>query len=477
MGNKLFTEILENAPANEPERQYYFIEQIKALLDVKKGEGYEAKAMVTVIGCQMSAKDGEKLQGILQEAGYSITEKEEEADVILFTTCTVRENANQKLYGRIGQLKHLYQRNKDLIIGITGCMMQEKDEVETIQRKYPYVHLIFGTHNIYKLAEYLLETMLSKEKKVELLEDSTEIVENLPSKRKYSFRAAVNISFGCNNFCTYCIVPYVRGREKSRDSQEILKECEALVADGVKEIMLLGQNVNSYGLDKKEECSFLELLAKIAKLPGLKRLRFMTPNPKDFSDELLQVMKENENICNHIHLPLQSGSTTILKRMNRHYSKESYMALVKKIREVLPDVSLTTDIIVGFPGETEEDFQDTMEVVAYSKFDSAFTFQYSKRTGTPAAKWEAVPEDVVKERFQRLLEHIRLHSEEREGRDLGKVMEVLVEEKDKESENMLTGRLSNNVLVHFEGGERLLGEIVPVRLDKSMGFYYYGSVL
>ena len=356
-------------------------------------------------------------------------------------------------------------------------MMQEKDEVETIQRKYPYVHLIFGTHNIYKLAEYLLETMLSKEKKVELLEDSAEIVENLPSKRKYSFRAAVNISFGCNNFCTYCIVPYVRGREKSRDSQEILKECEALVADGVKEIMLLGQNVNSYGLDKKEECSFPELLDKIAKLPGLKRLRFMTPNPKDFSDELLQVMKENENICNHIHLPLQSGSTAILKRMNRHYSKESYMALVKKIREVLPDVSLTTDIIVGFPGETEEDFQDTMEVVAYSKFDSAFTFQYSKRTGTPAAKWEAVPEDVVKERFQRLLEHIRLHSEEREGRDLGKVMEVLVEEKDKESENMLTGRLSNNVLVHFEGGERLIGEIVPVRLDKSMGFYYYGSVL
>jgi len=477
VGNKLFTEILENAPANEPERQFYFIEQIKALLDVKKGEGYEAKAMVTVIGCQMSAKDGEKLQGILQEAGYSITEKEEEADVILFTTCTVRENANQKLYGRIGQLKHLYQRNKDLIIGITGCMMQEKDEVETIQRKYPYVHLIFGTHNIYKLAEYLLETMLSKEKKVELLEDSAEIVENLPSKRKYAFRAAVNISFGCNNFCTYCIVPYVRGREKSRDSQEILKECEALVADGVKEIMLLGQNVNSYGLDKKEECSFPELLAKIAKLPGLKRLRFMTPNPKDFSDELLQVMKENENICNHIHLPLQSGSTAILKRMNRHYSKESYMALVKKIREVLPDVSLTTDIIVGFPGETEEDFQNTMEVVAYSKFDSAFTFQYSKRTGTPAAKWEAVPEDVVKERFQRLLEHIRLHSEEREGRDLGKVMEVLVEEKDKESENMLTGRLSNNVLVHFEGGERLIGEIVPVRLDKSMGFYYYGSVL
>jgi len=477
VGNKLFTEILENAPANEPERQFYFIEQIKALLDVKKGEGYEAKAMVTVIGCQMSAKDGEKLQGILQEAGYSITENEEEADVILFTTCTVRENANQKLYGRIGQLKHLYQRNKDLIIGITGCMMQEKDEVETIQKKYPYVHLIFGTHNIYKLAEYLLETMLSKEKKVELLEDSAEIVENLPSKRKYAFRASVNISFGCNNFCTYCIVPYVRGREKSRDSREILKECEALVADGVKEIMLLGQNVNSYGLDKKEEYSFPELLAKIAKVPGLKRLRFMTPNPKDFSDELLQVMKENENICNHIHLPLQSGSTAILKRMNRHYSKDSYMALVKKIREVLPDVSLTTDIIVGFPGETEEDFQDTMEVVAYAKFDSAFTFQYSKRTGTPAAKWEAVPEDTVKERFQRLLEHIRLHSEEREGRDLGKVMEVLVEEKDKESENMLTGRLSNNVLVHFEGGERLIGEIVPVRLDKSMGFYYYGSVL
>ena len=432
---------------------------------------------MSVIGCQMSAKDGEKLQGILEEAGYSMTEEEEVADVILFTTCTVRENANQKLYGRIGQLKHLYQRDRNRIIGITGCMMQEKDEVETIKKRYPYVHLIFGTHNIYKLAELLLEALLTKERKVETWEDSSLIVENLPSRRKYPFRASVNISFGCNNFCTYCIVPYVRGREKSRDSKDILNECAALVSDGVKEILLLGQNVNSYGLDRKEELRFPELLSQVAKIPGLRRIRFMTPNPKDFSDELLQVMKENQNICNHIHLPLQSGSTKILKKMNRHYTKESYLALLRKIKETLPEIGLTTDIIVGFPGETEEDFQDTLEVVREAQYDSAFTFQYSKRSGTPAAKWEEVPDDVVSDRFQRLLNTVREASKEREGKDIGRVMEVLVEEKDKEEKDMLTGRLENNVLVHFRGGERLLGEIVPVKLEKSMGFYYFGSLL
>ena len=246
--------------------------------------------------------------------------------------------------------------------------------------------------------------------------------------------------------------------------------------DGVKEIMLLGQNVNSYGLDRKEELSFPALLREVAKIPGLRRIRFMTPNPKDFSDELLSVIKENENICNHIHLPLQSGSTAILKRMNRHYTKESYLSLLRKIKESLPDLGLTTDIIVGFPGETEEDFQDTLSVVREAQFDSAFTFQYSKRSGTPAAKWEAVEEKIVAERFQRLLDTVRESSKEREGKDLGKVMEVLVEERNTEN-NMLTGRLENNILVHFEGGERLLGELVPVKLEKSMGFYYYGSVV
>lgn len=477
-GQKLhFQDIEKNAPKEEPERQLYFIDALRSYVDLKKWEGYDAKAMVSVIGCQMSAKDGEKLQGILEEAGYSMTEEEEEADVILFTTCTVRENANQKLYGRIGQLKHLYQRDWNRIIGITGCMMQEKDEVETIKKRYPYVHLIFGTHNIYKLAELLLEALLTKERKVETWEDSSLIVENLPSRRKYPFRASVNISFGCNNFCTYCIVPYVRGREKSRDSKDILNECAALVSDGVKEIMLLGQNVNSYGLDRKEELRFPELLSQVAKIPGLRRIRFMTPNPKDFSDELLQVMKENQNICNHIHLPLQSGSTKILKKMNRHYTKESYLTLLRKIKETLPEIGLTTDIIVGFPGETEEDFQDTLEVVREAQYDSAFTFQYSKRSGTPAAKWEEVPEDVVSDRFQRLLNTVREASKEREGKDIGRVMEVLVEEKDKEEKDMLTGRLENNVLVHFRGGERLLGEIVPVKLEKSMGFYYFGSLL
>ena len=442
-----------------------------------KEVSFDKKYFIETYGCQMNESDTERISGQLEELGYVPADILDDADVVILNTCSIRQNAEEKVYGKIGEVKKLKGKKPGVLLGIAGCMAQE-NKGKLIERM-PVIDFVIGPYHIHDLKDIVSRRGAEGSHVVmtQMNPNRVNDYSELHSVRKSRIFAWVPIMQGCNKFCTYCIVPYVRGREKSRDSQEILKECEALIADGVKEIMLLGQNVNSYGLDKKEECSFPELLAKIAKLPGLKRLRFMTPNPKDFSDELLQVMKENENICNHIHLPLQSGSTTILKRMNRHYSKESYMALVKKIREVLPDVSLTTDIIVGFPGETEEDFQDTMEVVAYSKFDSAFTFQYSKRTGTPAAKWEAVPEDVVKERFQRLLEHIRLHSEEREGRDLGKVMEVLVEEKDKESENMLTGRLSNNVLVHFEGGERLIGEIVPVRLDKSMGFYYYGSVL
>ena len=485
MGNKLFTEILENAPANEPERQFYFIEQIKALLDVKKGEGYEAKAMVTVIGCQMSAKDGEKLQGILQEAGYSITEKEEEADVILFTTCTVRENANQKLYGRIGQLKHLYQRNKDLIIGITGCMMQEKDEVETIQKKYPYVHLIFGTHNIYKLAELLLEALISKERKVETWEDTSLIVENLPSKRKYPFRASVNISFGCNNFCTYCIVPYVRGRERSRRPEDIVKEVQCLADAGVIEIMLLGQNVNSYGKglvsESGEDITFAGLLRMIEKVDKIKRIRFMTPHPKDFSDELIEVIADSKKICRHIHLPFQAGSNNVLKRMNRRYTKESYLELADRIKKRIPEIALTTDIIVGFPGETEEDFEDTLDVVRQVRYQSAYMFEYSKRTGTPAAAMEdQVDVEAVKSRFKRLQDTVAEYSDDKLGSRVGQMVEVLAEEVNSESPLVITGRMSDNTLVHFsvptDNKDDYIGKLLDVKITENCRFYLMGEL-
>lgn len=472
-----FKEIFDHAPIEEPERQYYFMDRTRELVEMKKQyEGYAAHFMVEVMGCQMSAKDGEKLQGILERCGYTMTDNDRDSDVILFSTCTIRENANMKLYGRVGRLKHQYENRPGMIIGITGCMMQEKDEVEGIKKHYPYVKLIFGTHNVYKLAELLYATLSSGKRTIEIIDDTKMIVEDLPSDRKYKFKGSVNISYGCNNFCTYCIVPYVRGREKSRNATDILRECEKLVADGCLEVTLLGQNVNSYGNDIPGSTSFPELLAAVAEIPGMKRVRFMTSNPKDLSDELIQVIKTHPNIARHIHLPMQSGSSAVLKKMNRHYTKESYLELVRKIRTELPDVSLTTDIIVGFPGERDEDFRDTLDVVKEAHFDSAFTFIYSKRTGTPAAKMEQVPEDIVKERFDELLAAVQKSSAENEGRDLHHEVEVLVEEKNQNQDGYLTGRLSNNILVHFKGNEELIGTMQKVRLDESKGFYYFGTL-
>ena len=488
--------IERTAPAMEPARQFYFIDRLRELVEEKKQHGYEAACLVNVIGCQMSAKDGEKLSGILREAGFREAPDEDHADVILFTTCTVRENANDRLYGRIGRLKHQYERRPGMVIGITGCMMQEAEEAETIRRHYPYVHLVFGTHNVYRLAELLYRTLITDSRTYEILPDTDRIVENLPSVRKYPFKASVNISFGCNNFCTYCIVPYVRGREKSRNAEDILTECRRLVSEGVQEIMLLGQNVNSWGNDLRKKAEkegaeadggakimdFPTLLSAVAEIPGLRRVRFMTSHPKDLSDALIEVIRTHPNIARHIHLPMQSGSTEILRRMNRRYTKEQYLSLVQRIRTALPDVSLTTDIIVGFPGEMEEDFADTIRVVEACRFDSAFTFIYSRRRGTPAAEMEQVPEEVVKPRFARLLQVVRECSAGNADRNVGKVMEVLVEEIEdagsgaEEGEAMLTGRLSDNLLVHFRGPVSLLGSMTMVRLDRAMGFYYFGSL-
>ena len=391
-------------PENALERQLYFIEKCKEhVAQLKKELNRPLLCCTQTFGCQMNARDSEKLLGILEEIGYTPTDSEE-ADIVVYNTCTVRENANLRVYGRLGQLSKIKEKNPHMVIALCECMMQEPDVVEKIRKSYKFVDVIFGTFNIFKIAELLYTHWQQAGQIIDIWDSTKDVVEELPTQRKFPFKSGVNIMYGCNNFCSYCIVPYVRGREKSREPKEIVREIERLVDDGVKEVMLLGQNVNSYGNTFEEPFSFAQLLREIEKIDGLERIRFMTPHPKDFSDDLIEVMRTSKKVCNHIHLPLQSGSSRILKLMNRKYTKEHYLELVDKIRDRLPDVSITTDIIVGFPGETEEDFEDTLDVVRKVKYDSAYTFIYSKRTGTPAAKMEnQVPEDVVKDRFNRLL--------------------------------------------------------------------------
>ena len=471
-----FEMIRAAAPEEEGARQYYFIEEAKilwkqqfesmvdsgeateryegSLLSELQAEGRYGTFHISTFGCQMNARDSEKLCGILEQI------------------------ANQKVYGRLGYLQTLKKKRPGMMISLCGCMMQEPSVIEKIQKSYSYVDLIFGTHNIFKLAELLCCRMMSGNRMVvDIWKDTDKIVEELPVDRKYSFKSGVNIMFGCNNFCSYCIVPYVRGRERSRKPEDIVAEIKKLVADGVAEVMLLGQNVNSYGKNLEHPMTFAELLREINKIEGLERIRFMTSHPKDLSDDLIEAMRDCEKVCNHLHLPLQSGSSRILKLMNRHYDKEGYLALVDKLRAAIPDIALTTDIIVGFPGETEEDFEETMDVVRKVRYDSAFTFTfiYSKRTGTPAAAMEQVPEEVVKERFDRLLKEVQKISSEVCGRDLHTTQKVLVETLDDHKEGYVTGRLSNNTVVHFPGDESLIGKIVDVWLEESKGFYYMGK--
>ena len=431
---------------------------------------------VTTFGCQMNARDSEKLVGILEQIGYVEEPDEEKADFVIYNTCTVRENANLRVYGRLGQLGRIKKKNPHMMIALCGCMMQEPEVVEKLKKSYRFVDLIFGTHNIYKFAELLTNSMQSDRMVIDIWKDTDKIVEDLPVERKYSFKSGVNIMFGCNNFCSYCIVPYVRGRERSRDPKAIVREIERLVADGVVEVMLLGQNVNSYGKNLEQPMTFAQLLQEIEKVDGIERIRFMTSHPKDLSDDLIEVMKNSKKICKHLHLPLQSGSSRILKLMNRRYDKEHYLELVDKIRAAVPDIALTTDIIVGFPGETEEDFEETMDVVRKVRYDSAFTFIYSKRTGTPAAVMEdQIPEDVIKARFDRLLKEVQTISAEKAGALTGQTLPVLIEEKNEQDASLVTGRLSNNSVVHLPGTEDMIGKIVDVKLLECKGFYYMGE--
>lgn len=472
-------QMIADAPVNEPERQYYFMEKGKALVaSLSEQAGHPLTFCVTTFGCQMNARDSEKLVGILEQMGYIEEAEEEKADFVIFNTCTVRENANQRVYGRLGQLSRVKKQNPYMMIGLCGCMMQEPEVVEKIKKSYRYVDLIFGTHNIYKFAELIVTRLQSQRMVIDIWKDTDQIVEDLPNERKYTFKSGVNIMFGCNNFCSYCIVPYVRGRERSRNPKDIVREIERFVADGVVEVMLLGQNVNSYGKTLDEPITFAQLLQEIEKIEGLKRIRFMTPHPKDLSDELIEVMSKSKKVCRHLHLPLQSGSTGILEKMNRRYTKEQYLNLVERIRVKIPDVSLTTDIIVGFPGETEEDFLETMDVVQKVRYDSAFTFQYSKRTGTPAAAMdEQIPADVVKDRFDRLLNEVQHISAEVCSVYTDTIQEVLVEMVNDHDTALVTGRMSNNLLVHFPGDVSLVGKLVSVKLTECHGFYYLGEMV
>ncbi len=464
-------------PTEEPARQHYFMAKCrKWVKDFEQKNGRLLQACVVNMGCQMNARDSEKLTGILRNAGYQITE-DERADFVILNTCTVRDNANQKVYGRLGELNGHKRRNPEMKIALCGCMMQEAAVIEKIKKSYSFVDLIFGTHNIFKFAELLWTLLASERMIIDIWQDTDKIVETLPVERKYPFKSGINIMFGCNNFCSYCIVPYVRGRERSREPEDIIREIQGLVSDGVVEIMLLGQNVNSYGKNLTNPISFAELLRRVEQIEGIKRIRFMTSHPKDLSDELIEVMKHSRKICRHLHLPLQSGSTQILEQMNRRYTREQYLELAEKIRREIPDIAITTDIIVGFPGETPKDLEETIDVVRRVKFDNAFTFIYSKRTGTPAAAMEnQVPEAQVKAGFDRLLKVVQETAREQVSKHQGKVLDALIEGINENDDTMVTGRLSNNTIVHVPGDESLIGRIVSVSLDECHGFYYIGHV-
>lgn len=459
---------------NEEETQKQF-EYMKKTAELLKGRKVRYHSIC--FGCQMNEKDSEKLSGILEQMGCESTDSEAEADIIIYNTCTVRENADKRLYGRLGVAKQYKEARPDMLICLCGCMMQEPGVVEKIQKSYGYVDIIFGTHNIFKFAELLYNRITSGSQIIDIWKDTSSIVEDLPSKRRYSFKSGVNIMYGCNNFCSYCIVPYVRGRERSRDPHDIIREIEGLAADGVVEVMLLGQNVNSYGRGLDRDIDFAGLLREAAQIDGIGRIRFMTSHPKDLSDELITTIRDIPKIARHIHLPLQSGSDRILASMNRHYTRQQYIDLAQKIRSEIPDVSITTDIIAGYPGETAADVDDTIDVIEQVRFDGAFTFEYSRRTGTPAAALpDQVEPAVMQEGFDRILSKVQEISKEQAQRFEGRVAEVLVENENEKDPSMYTGRISQNNVVHFKKQNAKIGSFVQISLDECHGFYYTGSI-
>lgn len=420
------------------------------------------KSLIYTLGCQQNESDSEKLSGMLKKMGYTPTENPEEADVILFNTCAVRENAEKKLFGRIGALKPLKEKNPELLIGVCGCMPQEAGMEETFRRKYRFVDMVFGTHSLYRFPGILKKALYDRTQVREILDIDGEVTEGIPVDRASSVKSYVSVMYGCNNFCSYCIVPYVRGRERSRNYRDVIDEVKSIADSGCKEVMLLGQNVNSYsgGAD------FTELLYKVSEVEGIERIRFMSSHPKDIKESLIDVMAERKNICNQLHLPVQSGSDRILKLMNRHYDTEHYLDIVDKVRKKIPDVTLTTDIIVGFPGETDEDFLKTVELLKTVRYDSIFSFIYSKRTGTPAEEMaDVMGEEHKHENFSEMLKIQNDISLEKNKALIGTVQSVLAEGASKTDPGKMSGRSEGGKLVHFLPGRVKTGDIVNVKIE------------
>lgn len=455
--------------------QQEFIEAMKDRNLAAKGP---KRYMIITYGCQMNEHDSEKLAGMLQNMGYESTMRKEEADLIIINTCCVRENAELKVYGNLGALKSLKKNRPEMTIAVCGCMMQQPQVVDEIKRRYRHVDLVFGTHNLHKFPELLVNSLHTDNMLVEVWDHEGEIVEGVPVIRKYGLKTFVNIMFGCNNFCSYCIVPYTRGRERSREVADIVAEVEDLARNGTKEITLLGQNVNSYGKTLAEKTSFADLLRTLNKVEGIERIRFMTSHPKDLSDDLIDAIATCEKVCEHVHLPFQAGSNQVLKAMNRSYTQEQYLELVKKLKERVPNVALTTDIIVGFPGETEEDFEETLKIVREVGFDAAFTFLYSVRQGTPAANLkDQVPEEVKHARFNRLVAQVNEICASINQGYLNQVVEVLVEGPSKTDPTRLMGRNRQNKLINFDGSPELINQLVKVKITEPKSFSLNGVVV
>lgn len=456
----------------EIQKQIEYIKKVKKLNDGKNLNYY-----ILTMGCQLNENDSEKLCGMIEDMGYSKTDNLNESDLVLFNTCCVRENAEDKLFGKLGEVKRVKEK-RGTIIAIGGCMMQEKHIQEKLKKSYPFFDIIFGTHTLHKFPENVYRVMQNEKQIQDILDIDGEVIEGLPIKRNDKIKASVTIMNGCNNFCSYCIVPYVRGRERSRDPQDIINEVEILAKQGYKEITLLGQNVNSYkGNGNLEIYKFSDLLKTINKIDGLERIRFISPHPKDFTDDVIEAVATCEKVCKIIHLPLQSGSTNVLKVMNRKYTKEQYLNLVEKMKGKIPDLKLSTDIIVGFPGETEEDFEDTLDVVKKVCFEQVFMFIYSRRVGTPADRMEnQIPEEIKHKRFDRLKALVESQIEENNKKYVGTIQKVLIEGKSKTNENVLTGRTDSNKVVNIEASEDLIGKYVTVKIVSEHMWYLKGEI-
>ncbi len=457
--------------------QEMYIEKVAEKVKTKFVTG-KPMVNITTWGCQMNEHDSENIFGMLEKMGYGVTEEQSDADLIIYNTCAVRENAELKVYGNLHVLKKYKEKNPDLVIAVCGCMMQQPHVVEEIKNKYPHVNLVFGTHNIYKFPELLNTVIESDEAMYDIWDIDGRIIEGLPTQRKHDIKAFVNIMYGCNNFCTYCIVPYTRGRERSRNPEDIITEAKKLVEGGVKEITLLGQNVNSYGKTFEPQYPFHRLLEDMNNIEGLERIRFMTSHPKDISDELIDAIANLEKVCESLHLPVQSGSSRVLKEMRRHYTKEDYLSIIDKVKEKVDGIGLTTDIMVGFPGETEEDFAHTLDVVRKAQYDLAFTFLYSVRKGTVAENMDNhIDEDVKKDRFDRLLAVVNEAATNTAQAYQDKVVEVLVEGVSKKNPEYMMGRNRQNKLVNFKGTEDLIGKLVNVKITEPKSFSLNGEMI